>query len=251
MKKKVSKYFKKIKNVLFPSTNNHLRKLKFYLDKYFTLSERILIVDVGAHRGQSIELFKKIFKNSIIHSFEPTPDLAAELKIKYEFNKDVFISNYALGDFEGKVKFYLTRFSAVNSRYRVDKDLYQRLKIRISPLLENTTEKEVPMTTLTNYSRKTSIPVIDILKIDTQGSELNILHGAKEILTEKVKLIIIELHYHQFYKNSSLFFDVCKFLYEEDFYLLDYLDINRKNKYILLESDAIFLNRKYFDLRIN
>ena len=39
-----------------------------------------LIFDIGANRGQSIDRFKKIFKNPIIHSFEPNPDEFKKLK---------------------------------------------------------------------------------------------------------------------------------------------------------------------------
>ena len=32
------------------------------------------ILDIGAHHGQSVKYFKKLFPNSFIHSFEPDPD---------------------------------------------------------------------------------------------------------------------------------------------------------------------------------
>ena len=41
---------------------------------YIRYLKNPLIMDVGANEGQSIDRFKKIFKNSIIHCFEPLPD---------------------------------------------------------------------------------------------------------------------------------------------------------------------------------
>jgi len=43
-------------------------------------SRKKIIFDIGAHKGQSIERFKKIFNKYLIYSFEPNPYLFIELK---------------------------------------------------------------------------------------------------------------------------------------------------------------------------
>ena len=58
------------KNQAFPSNFDEI------YNKIFSKNKKIVIFDIGANKGQSIERFKKIFPNCIIHAFEP---------IKYEF----------------------------------------------------------------------------------------------------------------------------------------------------------------------
>jgi len=41
------------------------------------------------------------------------------------------------------------------------------------------------------------------LKIDVEGFELNVLKGAKKLLSKKVKFILIEKHFFQLYKGNS------------------------------------------------
>ena len=36
-------------------------------------NDKPIIFDIGANQGQSIDRFLKIYKNSLIHSFEPLP----------------------------------------------------------------------------------------------------------------------------------------------------------------------------------
>jgi FkbM family methyltransferase len=43
-----------------------------------------VVVDVGANRGQTIELPRHAFRNPQITSFEPNPELAGFLRSKYE-----------------------------------------------------------------------------------------------------------------------------------------------------------------------
>ena len=62
------------------------------------ITENPIILDVGGNKGQSIKIFKKIFKNPIIHSFEP---IKSEFDIMYqEFKDDVnsYLTNTTLDD---------------------------------------------------------------------------------------------------------------------------------------------------------
>ena len=64
------------------------------------LSEKIktnpIIFDVGGNKGQSIELFKKIFKNPTIHSFEPIKSEFDNLKENLAVIK-IFLNNIVSG----------------------------------------------------------------------------------------------------------------------------------------------------------
>ena len=68
--------------------NKNFRKLYRTLDDsliQLVLSPEPLIFDVGAHEGETISRYRKIFKNSTIHSFEPQSKSFERLK-KYKLN---------------------------------------------------------------------------------------------------------------------------------------------------------------------
>src|SRR5205085_7367238 len=71
----------------------------------------------------------------------------------------------------------------------------------------------------------------DIIKLDTQGTELNILEHADSAL-DSTLLIECEVEFTSIYANQKLFHDVCAFLYRKGFTLLF---LNR-----------VFLNRRRF-----
>jgi hypothetical protein len=59
----------------------------------------------------------------------------------------------------------------------------------------------------------------DFLKLDTQGSELAILRGAKDAL-RRIGLVEVEVEFVEFYENQPLFGDVVQFMTNEGFELL-------------------------------
>ena len=64
------------------------------------------------------------------------------------------------------------------------------------------------------------IPKPQFLSIDTQGSELSILKGAKKTL-ETVVAVMVEVEFTKIYKDQPLFGDVHDFLLELGFVLMD------------------------------
>jgi hypothetical protein len=64
-----------------------------------------IIFDVGANKGQSIKIFKNIYPNSFIHSFEPIEEEVKILKNLYESNESIILNNVAVGDKKEKKKF--------------------------------------------------------------------------------------------------------------------------------------------------
>ena len=60
---------------------------------------------------------------------------------------------------------------------------------------------------------------IDILKIDTEGYELNILKGIYENHLNKIKYIYFEHHYDLMIKKNYKYSDIKIFLNKNNFYL--------------------------------
>ena len=77
--KKIVKFFFKLFGLKIYKIHSDIKELTFD-EIYIRYLKNPLIIDVGANEGQSIDRFKKIFKNPIIHSFEPNPDEFKKLK---------------------------------------------------------------------------------------------------------------------------------------------------------------------------
>ena len=185
-----------------------------------------IFLDVGAHKGESINLFLKNFKIKTIYSFEASPITFKLLSDKIVFFRNKFksskliIENYAIGAVEQKVLLKQLQESSsstirnlnVNSKYFKKKRFF---------LLDDKKdfffkEIEIQQIKLSNYLIKNNIDNVDFLKIDTEGYELEVLIGAKEILS-KINIILFEHHYDDMIAKNYKFYDIHNFLLTNHF----------------------------------
>lgn len=75
--------------------------------------------------------------------------------------------------------------------------------------------------TLDSILKTNDIHDVDFLKIDTQGSELQVLQGASETLQKSIFGVDIEVEFSQLYENQPLFADVDIYLRDLGFSLFD------------------------------
>tara|TARA_B110000261_G_scaffold137654_1_gene156168 strand:- start:403 stop:1134 length:732 start_codon:yes stop_codon:yes gene_type:complete len=185
-----------------------------------------IFLDVGAHKGESINLFLKNFKIKTIYSFEASPITFKLLSDKIVFFRNKFksskliIENYAIGAVEQKVLLKQLQESSsstirnlnVNSKYFKKKRFF---------LLDDKKdfffkEIEIQQIKLSNYLIKNNIDNVDFLKIDTEGYEFEVLIGAKEILS-KINIILFEHHYDDMIAKNYKFYDIHNFLLTNHF----------------------------------
>lgn len=172
------------------------------------------IFDVGAHRGESIKRFRNLFPLCVIHSFEPGIQNFKILQQKYSNKKNIFLNNLGIGSYEGELQFNeyeksnSSGFIEIDSQSSWAKLRAKQKKIKAESLFNPRTYK-VKVKDLDSYVRDNRIEHIDILKIDTQGFEIEVLKGSKEILSKfAVDFIELEVIIAGPYKNSISFSDV-------------------------------------------
>lgn len=199
--------------------HNSFDAIHVYLIKnLLNLEGEITIFDVGANDGGSIKRFTSLFFNPIIHSFEPTNELVEKIKKNYESSR-VIINNFALGEKKSKRNFYQYNYHKVNSFYPMENNS----KYKISRTKKNNDEniKTVDVISVDEYCEKNGIKRINLLKIDTQGSEAEVLRGSNNLLKNKL-IDVLELEYifGIAHKDSNSLFEIEKELNTNDYKLI-------------------------------
>jgi FkbM family methyltransferase len=165
-----------------------------------------IILDVGAHRGESVRFFKEIFPDCKIYSFEPDPDNFEELKkccdeINAAFGRGggAVGFNQAVGDRSGLAQFFKQDISHLGGLLPINKRSEDSLGYAEKALNQSIS---VQVITLDEFFIKNCLQHIDLLKIDVQGFEAAVLSGAKKALQE-TSCCTIEVSFYDFYENSS------------------------------------------------
>lgn len=163
------------------------------------------IIDIGSHTGESINFFSKLYPNSKIFGFEPQKNCFIKLKKKFN-SKKIRIENYAIGKKKSKKKLYNNYLSTTSTFSKLNKNS-KHFKIK-SFILGNPNagyycNETVKINTLSYFYKKSRLTNIDIVKIDTEGHEIEVLYGLKSIV-KNINIIIIEHNYTDYYVNYDL-----------------------------------------------
>ena len=222
------------------------------ITKTFTNKLDPIVFDIGANKGQSIERYKKIFKNCYIHSFEPNIDEINKLKNKYKDEKKLFLNNIAVGEREELSEFNINAISGHSSFLKVTPgtDWLKLRSKRIGVDPKNYTVKKVQtkIVTLDKYVKDHQLDQIDILKIDTQGYEDKVLLGAKNLIEKnKIKILQVELIFSEVYQKQLQIYDIEKILIPNKYKLFAISNKGSLNEEIIFQSDFLYLSADKYD----
>ena len=203
-----------------------LKLLKFL--KKIILNDFNLVLDIGAHKGESINFFLNNFKINKIISFEASPvnfdNLKnKEVRLKKKFSKSIIqLENMALGSsieskklkqFDESSSSTLSQINK-NSKYFKKKFAWVNLFNKKKKIYS---EIQIDINTLDNYIEVNRIDLIDLIKIDTEGFEFEILQGTTRNF-KRVKLILFEHHYDDMIKKNYNFSHINQLLSQNNFF---------------------------------
>jgi len=201
--------------------NNKKKVLNFFRKKLNT--SLINIIDIGAHKGETIDLFLKNFNIEKIYSFEPNKNLFNTLiKKKYNSNK-VKLLNLGVGKKpENKeLNIFKDTSSSTLNDINENTEYFKRKKKIMTFFFPNENflkEKQmVEICNLSEFINQEKIKKIDILKIDTEGYEFNIISGISNLDFKNIKFIYFEHHYDLMIKKDYKFYDINKLLKKNNF----------------------------------
>jgi len=218
-----------------------LAKGEFKKDEFDYFREKfehksVVIYDVGANRGTTVDKFLQFSPASRIIAFEPYPPLAQEILKKYAQHANIVIDNSGISNVKGELLFY------VNKGVDTSSFLPPKLTgLNSDAQVKNTEQITVPVKTIQDSFTENNLSRIHILKLDIQGSELNALKGAENLLKDKkIDIIYTEAYFIQQYQDQPLFPEIAGYLLNLGYQLQDiYNPIYGKGK--LAWCDAIFV----------
>lgn len=187
-----------------------------------------VIFDVGANVGQSVESYLQTFATPSITSFEPSSACFRKLASKFARRSGVTLRQCALGPDVGACELDIYDFSVLNSVLPMDRSSTNRFHDR-KPI----GKESVPVLTLDRVAEEYNASHIDVLKIDTQGYDLQVLRGGGSLWNERrVSVVQIELNFFPMYQGQAAADEVTSFLVQRGFSLVDYYEIYRQEQAI-------------------
>ena len=198
---------------------------------------KLQIIDIGAAEMEGVTpSYQKFIDLNIanIIGFEPNENACKALNQNSK-NKDSMYLPYFIGDGNEAI-FYETNWAPTSSLYEPNKELLEKFH----ELYELTTvikESKVKTYRLDDIAE---IEHTDFLKMDIQGSELNVLQNAKKILKSSVA-VQVEVEFVEMYKGQPLFADVDSFLRSQgfQFHCFDKGIAGRPFKPLIINNDPL------------
>lgn len=198
------------------------------LKDFFHLAN-LKILDVGA-RGGPYRQWEALAPYAELVLCEPDLEEATRLKNTFAHSpwKKVTIVPEALGTGAVSPTLYSTRYPGLSSLLQPDRETVARyFPSRPEQNKESreawdvVAQKNVSLLSLDETAEKYNCRDISILKLDTQGTELDIVRsGEKKVLPETLA-IFVEAEFVPLYRHQPLFSDVHSFLESQGFRMFD------------------------------
>lgn len=187
-------------------------------------NNKITVFDVGAKGG--VYSFPKLIKHTNSYGFEPNPKEYNSLISNK--NSSITYFPFALGEKKEIRDFNITKHASYSSFLKFDNINFEKhfgfMKDYHIWKKGMKTEKTISVETqnIDNILAQEKIKTIDFLKLDTQGTELEILKGAKQALkNNKIGVIFTEFSFIQSYLNQNLFSELEIYLRNLGYELID------------------------------
>jgi FkbM family methyltransferase len=187
------------------------------------------VFDIGAYRGEWTDFVSKILQDAKFEMFEPNKVHNEYLqKIGHRFH------NFLLANENRDVKFHSIG-STGDSIY-----------LEHNPIYDGITPELLHARTLDDLMSDPELALRqpDLIKIDTQGSEIDILRGGLQV-SKNAKIIILECPIVEYNLGAPKFDEYISFMHS-----IGFIPVRVTEVHILLNTliqiDLAFVNRKFF-----
>lgn len=205
------------------------------------LDRKLVVADIGCRWGFA-DQWLQLAPHVTLYGFDPDATECERLQTFYQ-GKDVTLVAQALADVPSLRKLYLTKEPACSSLYRPDPNLTST-----TPELACATEigtKDIAVTTLDIWAENAGVFVVDFVKLDTQGAELEILRGGAKTL-DTVRALEVEVEFNPIYESQPLFGNIDQYLRDRGFVLWRLANLAHYSRW-KLSSQPQIPNHVYYD----
>ncbi|MFA6119451.1 MAG: FkbM family methyltransferase [Parachlamydiales bacterium] len=232
----IKKSLKNLSNIKAINNIDHIKDL---------LKENICLVDVGSTGGVE-EHFKEIEEILHVITFDPDPR-AETIKTKGKFE------NFNIGLWSSKdvKKLYLKRYPQASTFY----DLNEKLLFGFlnSFCHENVGEENFEVNSLENILLSKNI-YPDFIKVDAEGSDLEILKGSEKFLSNSCLGVQAEVSFADRHLNAPYFSDIDQYLRKFGYVLMNLESekwIRKNNVFSPTSNPQIIWGNAVYVLSIN
>lgn len=189
---------------------------RWYLKRLLPELSIDLILDVGGNAGQyALFLRRDVGYQGPIVTFEPHPELAAELTKRSSHDPYWTVLNVALGDAEGTAKFNIMNTTPMSSL------LAPNAQCGSAVMQFNQVQRTIDVRVQTLDDLMDSLPILQdktnvYLKLDVQGYELKVLEGAGRSLS-RISALQAELSVIPLYENQPSYLDLFAYLHARSY----------------------------------
>jgi len=185
-------------------------------------------IDIGAYHGEWTEMFLSIFPETsvlMIEAQESKASILAEIVLKHK-----------------KLSYEIALLGATNQK----KVVFVEMETGSSVFeeLSHYPRKRVVKSLTTLDSLVQNLPQFadsSILKIDTQGYEMEVLKGSLSLL-KNLEIIILEVSLLSINSGAPLFSDIVYFMTQHHFKLFDFCSQIRRKDGVLWQTDLLFVS---------
>lgn len=197
------------------------------------------LVDVGAARGDVAAELDALYGLQHAVLIEPNEQQLVQLRAR-TFSGRTSIHDCAVG--------HTAHTASFNVLESVDSSSLLQPKVAVAEesfpgfSFGSAAKIMVKVRPLDEIAREAGLGVIDLLKVDVQGAELDVFRGAGGVL-ERTRVIHVEVGFTPVYEAQPLFHQVYDFL-RDRFELLGLSGVVCNASGIPIQGDATFVNRR-------
>ena len=221
----------------------HKKKIFKFL-KIKNLTNFDIFFDIGAHTGETISSFGKNLNLKVIYSFEASPISFQTLNNKLKkIQLTIPNSQINIGSSSKKIKIkhFIESSSSTIKKINTSSKYFKKKKKLISSLNNPNYFKEIDVNqiSLDEYIIQKNIKRIDFLKIDTEGSEYEVIMGVTKNL-KNIKLILFEHHFDDMISKEYKFSHINNLLIQNNFKQIFKIKMPFRKTF-----EYIYLNKTY------
>ena len=209
-----------------------------------TENKTLSMVDVGGHRGETLAAMVKNVGQFSYQAFEPNPDSCQAL-ITYadsvrNDSRKIDIHNAAVGAEDGSVEFHVTQGTAVSGILKPVEGLSERV-----PSGDHIIEQSIQCKLMKVDSLEDVVAgnTIDLLKIDTEGFDLEVMKGAEKALRNgQFKAVLSEAFFVPYRDQQAFFWDLASFMQSVGYHFVNLYDCRDTTQGRLYTGNALWLS---------